>query len=246
MTLDWWDLGLRLLSALAFGAVIGAERQWRARMAGLRTNALVATGAALFVLLSVLTPGDASPTRIAAQVVSGIGFLGAGVIIRDGVNLRGINTAATIWGAAAVGCLCGAGLLLPAAAGTGAIIAVNLLLRPAAHQIDRRATDRTSSNKAYVFRAVCRDEDEAHVRVLLVQSLSGEEFAPAGSAQPEPGWHRTGRSAGSARHHQRQPSQAGGSGQPAQSRGRRQLGQLADDPGRRGTLKPSAPTNLRL
>ena len=85
---------LNLLAALALGALIGAERQWRQRMAGLRTNALVAVGAAVFILSSVTTSPD-SPGRIAAQVVSGIGFLGAGVIMREGMNIRGLNTAAT-------------------------------------------------------------------------------------------------------------------------------------------------------
>lgn len=100
------DMGLRLVTGLGLGAVIGMERQWRARGAGLRTNALVATGAVLFVLLSnygfytSLLGADrieADPTRVAAQIVSGIGFLGAGVILRDGLNVRGLNTAASLW-----------------------------------------------------------------------------------------------------------------------------------------------------
>jgi len=86
-----------LLAAMLLGALIGAERQWRQRMAGLRTNALVATGAAVFILSSISTSPD-SPGRIAAQVVSGIGFLGAGVIMREGMNVRGLNTAATLCG----------------------------------------------------------------------------------------------------------------------------------------------------
>ncbi|PLK80960.1 magnesium transport protein MgtC, partial [Klebsiella pneumoniae] len=85
-----------LLAAMLLGALIGAERQWRQRMAGLRTNALVATGAAVFIL-SAMSASPDSPGRIAAQIVSGIGFLGAGVIMRDGMNVRGLNTAATLW-----------------------------------------------------------------------------------------------------------------------------------------------------
>src|ERR1700693_4318973 len=101
----------RAAVALSLGALIGVERQWRQRMAGLRTNALVALGAALFELLAVQMSAlsGVDPTRIAAYVVSGIGFLGAGVILRDGVSVRGINTAATIWCSAAVGVLAGAG-----------------------------------------------------------------------------------------------------------------------------------------
>jgi putative Mg2+ transporter-C (MgtC) family protein len=83
--------------AVAVGAAIGFERQWRQRLAGLRTNTLVALGAASFVVFESLFSTDTSPTRIAAQVVSGIGFLGAGIIFREGLNVRGLNTAATLW-----------------------------------------------------------------------------------------------------------------------------------------------------
>ncbi|MBE7163086.1 MAG: MgtC/SapB family protein, partial [Williamsia herbipolensis] len=101
------DTVLRLLCGLGLGTLIGFERQYRARMAGLRTNALVATGATLFVVLSAhgFSGGTADPTRVAAQIVSGIGFLGAGVILRDGLGVRGLNTAATLWCSAAVGAL---------------------------------------------------------------------------------------------------------------------------------------------
>lgn len=97
---------LNLLLAMCLGAVIGAERQWRQRMAGLRTNALVATGAAVFIL-SAMSTDPASAGRVAAQIVSGIGFLGAGVIMREGLNIRGLNTAATLWCSAGIGVLCG-------------------------------------------------------------------------------------------------------------------------------------------
>ncbi len=100
-----------LLAAMLLGALIGAERQWRQRMAGLRTNALVATGAAVFIL-SAMSASPDSPGRIAAQIVSGIGFLGAGVIMRDGMNVRGLNTAATLWCSAGIGVLCGLGTVL--------------------------------------------------------------------------------------------------------------------------------------
>jgi len=105
------EFALRLAVAFLLGSALGFERQWRQRMAGLRTNTLVATGSALFVMLSVLTPDDASPTRISAQVVSGIGFLAGGVILKEGLSVRGLNTAATIWCAAAIGALAGAGFI---------------------------------------------------------------------------------------------------------------------------------------
>lgn len=134
------EMLLRLGAGIGLGALIGIERQYRARMAGLRTNALVAAGSALFVLLSAngFHGADADPTRVAAQIVSGIGFLGAGVILRDGVNIRGLNTAATLWCAAAVGSLAGAGLHVVAAAGTVAIIAVNVGLRELGRAVDRK------------------------------------------------------------------------------------------------------------
>ena len=100
---------LNLSVAVLCGAVIGSERQVRQRMAGLRTNALVALGAAAFVTFSGLYPNEVSPTRVAAQIVSGIGFLGAGIIFRDGFNVHGLNTAATLWCSAAVGMMAGAG-----------------------------------------------------------------------------------------------------------------------------------------
>lgn len=175
--LEWWEFALRLGCAFALGALVGVERQWRARMAGLRTNALVAVGAALFVLLAVNTVDEISPTRIAAQVVSGIGFLGAGVILRDGINVRGINTAATIWCAAAVGVLAGSGLYLGALMGAVTVMAANVVLRPVARRMGKRPADAsTEVQTAYRLRVVCRDDQEAHVRALLLQSLSGEGF----------------------------------------------------------------------
>src|ERR1700674_4187548 len=106
----WHHFAIRLGLALIFGASVGAERQWRQRMAGLRTNALVAAGAAMFVMLTALTTRAADDSfRIAGQVVSGIGFLGACVILRNGLNITGLNTAATLWCSAAIGTLAGYG-----------------------------------------------------------------------------------------------------------------------------------------
>jgi putative Mg2+ transporter-C (MgtC) family protein len=166
------EMLLRLAVGLTAGALIGLERQWRQRGAGLRTNALVATGATLFVLLSEsFVEDEASPTRVAAQVVSGVGFLGAGVIMRDGLNVRGLNTAATLWCAAAVGCLAGAGLYTLAFTGSAAVMLSHLLLRPVARQLDRLPTD-DDTQTTYRFHAVCRHDEEAHIRALLLQALS--------------------------------------------------------------------------
>ncbi|MEJ3653247.1 MgtC/SapB family protein [Actinomycetes bacterium KLBMP 9759] len=174
------EMLLRIGAGVGLGAVIGFERQYRARMAGLRTNALVAVGATLFVVLSAhgfaADPGQADPTRVAAQIVTGIGFLGAGVILRDGLTVRGLNTAATLWCSAAVGALCGAGLFDVAAAGTVVVLLVNVVLRWVGRAVDRRPDTGTERPTSYVFRAVTRDDAEAHVRALLVQSLTRTDF----------------------------------------------------------------------
>ncbi|GAA4530775.1 MgtC/SapB family protein [Amycolatopsis samaneae] len=173
------EMVLRLGTGVGLGIVIGVERQYRARMAGLRTNALVAAGATLFVLLSAHGFGGltgADPTRVAAQIVSGIGFLGAGVILRDGLSIRGLNTAATLWCSAAVGSLAGAGLYSVAVAGTVVVVVVNLALRPLGRIIDRRPESGDETPSVYDFRAVTRDESEAHVRALLVQALGRTDF----------------------------------------------------------------------
>ena len=175
---------LRIGTGVGLGALIGVERQYRARMAGLRTNALVAVGATLFVLLSAhgfvsATGGDtgtADPTRVAAQIVSGIGFLGAGVILRDGLTVRGLNTAATLWCSAAVGALAGAGLYDVAGIGTAVVIVVNVALRSVGRAVDRVPESGTEHPTSYVFLAVTRDDAEAHVRALLVQSLTRTDF----------------------------------------------------------------------
>jgi putative Mg2+ transporter-C (MgtC) family protein len=173
------DFAGRAAVALALGALIGVERQWRQRMAGLRTNALVALGAALFELFAVLLSGQqgVDPTRIAAYVVSGVGFLGAGVILRDGVNVRGINTAATIWCSSAIGVLAGAGYIIEAVVGALLVVLAHLALRPVARRLDRLpATEDTEIEFVYLFRAVCHSADEAHIRALVVQAISRDEF----------------------------------------------------------------------
>jgi putative Mg2+ transporter-C (MgtC) family protein len=157
---------------VTLAAVIGFERQWRQRLAGLRTNTLVALGAASFVVFENPFSTEASPTRVAAQVVSGIGFLGAGIIFREGLNVCGPNTAATLWCFAAVGVLAGGGALSFAALAATMVIAVNLLLRPLVQRINRRPLALAELQSGYVVNAVCKGESEAHVRALLLQRLS--------------------------------------------------------------------------
>jgi putative Mg2+ transporter-C (MgtC) family protein len=165
-------VALNLSVALSLGAAIGVERQWRQRLAGLRTNTLVALGAASFVVFASLFPGEASPTRVAAQVVSGIGFLGAGIIFREGLNVRGLNTAATLWCSAAVGLLAGSGAHLGATLVAAMIVAVNLLLRPLVRLINRQPHASTELETRYEISVVCRGNSEAQTRALLLQGLS--------------------------------------------------------------------------
>lgn len=162
---------LSLGAAFLLGGLIGFERQWRQRLAGLRTNTLVAIGAASFVVFAGLFPGEGSPTRVAAQIVSGIGFLGAGIIFKEGLNVRGLNTAATLWCSAAIGALCGAGFYPHAAIATVFVIAVNLLLRPLVQMIERQPLSGSELESHYAITIVCHGEVEAHVRALLLRDL---------------------------------------------------------------------------
>ncbi|WP_430009148.1 MgtC/SapB family protein [Methylophaga lonarensis] len=143
--ISFLDTLVSLLTAFILGAMIGYERQYRQRTAGLRTNVLVAVGAALFVDLGVrlhdIYGGTHGAVHVLAYVVSGIGFLGAGVIMREEGNIRGINTAATLWGSAAVGAAAGADLILEAVLGALFVLAANTVLRPVVNHINRQPID---------------------------------------------------------------------------------------------------------
>jgi putative Mg2+ transporter-C (MgtC) family protein len=129
-----WDHGAGLLAALALGALIGLERQVRKHPAGLHTNALVALGAAAYVIAGVLIGDNTGPARVAGQVVTGIGFVCAGLIWHQGGSVRGINTAVTVWCSCAVGVLCGFGMLQWAAAVSVLVVLANVLF----HYVDHR------------------------------------------------------------------------------------------------------------
>lgn len=167
---------LNLAVAFALGALIGFERQWRQRLAGLRTNTLVSLGAATFVMFASLIPGEGSPTRVAAQVVSGIGFLGAGVIFKEGLNVRGLNTAATLWCSAAVGLVAGAGYPLHALLATAFVIMVNLALRPLIWLLSRHTMQMTELSVRYTITAICRNDGEANIRALMLQGFTSAKL----------------------------------------------------------------------
>lgn len=169
--MTWIDFGIRIMAALLLGGVIGLERQWRQRMTGLRTNGLVAVGSAMFVIMGGLISGDGNQGRVAAYVVSGIGFIGGGVILKDGFNIRGINTAATLWCTAAVGTLAALGYFGLAAVGTVAVLAANLVLRPVAQLINRTPDQKETHEILYRLRCTCRAADEAGIRAMLIQGV---------------------------------------------------------------------------
>jgi len=162
------NLGL----AIILGAAIGFERQWHQRLAGLRTNTLVALGAATFVVFESLFPDSRNPTHVAAQVVSGIGFLGAGMIFRDGLNVRGLNTAATLWCSAATGILAGAGAWMHATLAATLVVGVNLLLRPLVQSISRKSMTSVEVPSSYVVSVTSRSKQAAQIRALVLQELN--------------------------------------------------------------------------
>jgi putative Mg2+ transporter-C (MgtC) family protein len=166
--LDWPEVLGRVALAAALGAVLGFERELREREAGLRTHLLVSVGSALFTIVSAygfrefLTSGAtvvrADPTRIAAQIVTGIGFLGAGAIIRQGLAVRGLTTAATLWVVAAIGLAAGAGYYSAAVITTGVALVALWPLRALAFRVVRRYRGETG--------------------LLFVQLPSGQSPAP--------------------------------------------------------------------
>ncbi len=120
---------IRLGVAVFCGFIIGLERQIHKGLAGIHTNVLVSSGSCLFIVVGLCLHDDDSPARVASQIVSGIGFLGAGVVIKEGMTVRGINSAATLWCSAAIGSLCGAGMLGIGILSTVIITLVNSAMR---------------------------------------------------------------------------------------------------------------------
>ena len=167
------DFLFRLGAALLMGACVGLERQWRQRMAGTRTNALVAAGAAAFAMCGSLIGFDPSAQgRIVSYVVSGVGFLGAGVIFKDGVNVRGLNTAATVWCSAAIGALCGLSALNLALVLATAVLFANMVLRPLAYRLHPVLPEAAPAETRYEIRLACRLSVAAHIRALLLSSIN--------------------------------------------------------------------------
>lgn len=167
MVMEYIDFCLRIGCALLGSFLIGLERQWRRRSVGLRTNVLVCIGAFFFASLDVIMgKGD---LRVAAQVVSGIGFLGAGVILKDGTNIKGLNTAATLWCNAAIGVLCAYGLLLEAITGTFLILMANIFLRFLTRKLMKLKNNQSFN---YQLKIVANYEKELVLRTMITQSVA--------------------------------------------------------------------------
>jgi putative Mg2+ transporter-C (MgtC) family protein len=175
---DFLDSLISLVAAFILGALIGAERQYRQRGGGLRTHVLVSVGAATFVDIGMHLNGNVGATQIIAYVVSGVGFLGAGVIMKQGSNVWGLNTAATLWCSAAVGACAGADLAFEAIALTGFVLAGNTLLRPLVNAINRAPIDESATEAIYEVRITARDEHLDKARELLRDQLEAAHYPP--------------------------------------------------------------------
>lgn len=165
--MTYQDFIVRIVVCFILSFIIGLERHLRGRAIGLRTNVLVALGSFLFVSMAVNVPTN-DEVRMAAQVVSGIGFLGAGVILRDGTNIKGLNTAATLWCNAAIGVMCASGILLESAIGTFFILISNILLRYISKNF-LKIEQPLNPEKKYIIKVVCSDEKELVIRSIIMQ-----------------------------------------------------------------------------
>jgi putative Mg2+ transporter-C (MgtC) family protein len=184
-TFQFWpflDTVVSLTAAFVFGTLVGAERQYRQRTAGLRTNVLVAVGAAAFVDLAMAITGPVEATRVISYVVSGVGFLGAGAIMREGMNVRGLNTAATLWCAAAIGACAGADMIAHAALVTVFVIAGNTLLRPLVNAINRIPLDEEASEATYEVTVTVQEADLPRLRTVVADLLEKAHY-PAGDIE---------------------------------------------------------------
>lgn len=173
------DTVVSYLVAFLLGTLIGAERQYRQRTAGLRTNALVALGSAAFVDLGQRLGGDIESIRIIAYVVSGIGFLGAGVIMKEGMNVRGLNTAATLWCSAAVGAIAGSDMVAEAVLLTGFVILANTMLRPLVDAINRIPLEGRSVEATYTVTITTDAAEAGPMGDLLTEHLETAQLPVA-------------------------------------------------------------------
>jgi putative Mg2+ transporter-C (MgtC) family protein len=177
---EFLDSLISLLGAFVLGTLIGAERQYRQRSGGLRTNVLVAVGAATFVDIGMHLNGNAGGAQIVSYVVSGVGFLGAGVIMKEGKNVWGLNTAATLWCSAAVGACAGADLAFEAVALTMFVLAGNTLLRPLVNALNRAPISERAMEATYEVRVTTDPDHRDAARELLETELETANYPVRG------------------------------------------------------------------
>lgn len=173
---DFLDTLVSLSAAFFLAALIGAERQYRQRSGGLRTNVLVAVGAATFVDIGQHLNGNPGATQVIAYVVSGVGFLGAGVIMKEAGNVWGLNTAATLWCSAAVGACAGADLAFEAVLLTGFVLAGNTLLRPLVNAINRAPIKESRTEAIYEIHLTADADHGDDARELLQTQLEAANY----------------------------------------------------------------------
>lgn len=155
---------IRISICFILSILVGLERQYRHKTVGLRTNVLVSLGAFMFVSMSFNTI-TSDTTRIAAQVVSGIGFLGAGIILKDGNRVKGLNTAATLWCVSAIGVLTASGMIIEATIGTSFILISNILLRI----ISKKIMDKIKTNESCILDIKCETNEEKTIKNLIIK-----------------------------------------------------------------------------
>jgi putative Mg2+ transporter-C (MgtC) family protein len=183
---------LELLLALALGTLVGLERQWHRRLLDLKTTALVSLGACLFMGVSASAAGYVDPVRMASQIVVGVGFIGGGLMWRQGPATRGVNTAATLWCSAAIGTLCGLGRLTEAALAAVLLVVANTVLRDLARRLNLNMGPTDALSEQVAFDVECDAGDVPRVRDQLLAVLAAhradlralsETRAPSGARQ---------------------------------------------------------------
>ncbi len=168
--MEYTDFLFRILLSMVLGFAIGLERQLTGHTAGIRINVLICMGSGFFTLFPLLF-GSTETFRVAASIISGVGFLCSGVIFKDSTAVKGINTAATLWCTAAIGVLTSSGMYLIAVTATALLVASNLVLRPLARKL-RPIAQEEETEKQYQISITCRESAAQTIRLLLLDSSS--------------------------------------------------------------------------
>jgi putative Mg2+ transporter-C (MgtC) family protein len=172
------DFVIAVTSALILGSLVGVERQWHRRLVDLKTNALVALGACLFIWTCRSAQGYMDSVRMAGQIVVGVGFIGGGLLFRDGAQTQGVNTATTLWCCAAVGVLCGLLRWQEALFASVVIVLANTLLRNLAHMLNLKMGVNDYLTETVQLDLVCSAQSYEEVRVCMVTFFKEHNCQP--------------------------------------------------------------------